>query len=63
MKITSAEVMPLSYATDDVPPRRRYFAVLKVATDEGVVGWGEAGDSFGHSSPMTVKALVEEKLQ
>ena len=63
MKITSVEAIPLSYATDDLPPRRRSFVILKVTTDEGVVGWGEAGDSFGHSSPMTAKALVEEKVQ
>ena len=55
MKINSVEVIPLSYATDDVPPRRRYFAVVKVTTDDGIVGWGEAGDSFGHSSPITVR--------
>ena len=63
MEIDRVEVIPLSYATDDVPPRRRYFAVVKVTTDEGVVGWGEAGDSFGHSTPMTLKALMEEKIQ
>ena len=63
MKICKVEVFPLSYGTDDFPPRRRYFVVLKLTTDEGIVGWGEASDCYGHSSPMTVKALIEEKLQ
>ena len=63
MKIARVEAIPLSYPTDDVPPRRRYFAILKITTDDGLIGWGEAGDGFGHSSPMTVKALVEEKIQ
>ncbi len=63
MRIVGVEVIPLSYPTDDVPPRRRFCAVFKITTDEGVVGWGEAGDSFGHSSPVTLKALMKEKVQ
>ncbi len=63
MQIKKVEVIPLSLATDDVPPRRRYYAVFKLTTDDGLVGWGEATDSFGHSSPMTLKALVAEKVQ
>ena len=63
MKIKKVEVLPLSHRTDDVPPRQRFFAPFKVTTDEGLVGWGEASDSFGHSSPATLKALVEEKVQ
>ncbi len=63
MKITNVEVIPLSYYGDDEPPRQRFFAPFKITTDEGVVGWGEASDSFGHSSPMTLKALVQEKVQ
>lgn len=63
MKITNVEIFPLSYAIPDKPPRRRFFAVLKISTDEGVVGWGEASDCYGHSHPMTVKALFDEKLR
>jgi L-alanine-DL-glutamate epimerase-like enolase superfamily enzyme len=63
MKIAKVEVIPLSLPTDDVPPRRRFYCVIKLTTDEGLVGWGECTDSFGQSSPMTIKALVEEKVQ
>jgi L-alanine-DL-glutamate epimerase-like enolase superfamily enzyme len=63
VKITAVEIIPLSYSIADKPPRRRFFAVLKMSTDEGIVGWGEASDCYGHSHPLTVKALFEEKLQ
>jgi D-galactarolactone cycloisomerase len=63
VKIAKVELLPLSLRTDDVPPRQRFFAVMKLTTDTGLVGWGEATDSFGHSSPMTLRALVIEKVQ
>jgi L-alanine-DL-glutamate epimerase-like enolase superfamily enzyme len=63
MKIAKVEVIPLSMATDDVPPRRRVYCVIKLTTDDGLVGWGEATDNFGHSMPMAVKAVIEEKIQ
>jgi L-alanine-DL-glutamate epimerase-like enolase superfamily enzyme len=63
MKIKKVEVIPLSLPTDDVPPRRRYYCVIKISTDDGLVGWGECTDSFGHSSPLTIRALMQEKVQ
>jgi D-galactarolactone cycloisomerase len=63
MKIIDVEIVPLSYAIEDKPARRRYFAILKISTDEGVVGWGEASDCYGHSHPMIIKALFDEHLK
>ena len=63
MKIKDVQVIPLSYPIDDYPPRRRFFALLKMTTDEGVVGWGEASDCYGHHLAMTVKAYVDEQLR
>jgi len=63
MKIVKVESIPLSYATDDDPPTRRSFSVLKLVTDDGLVGWGEASDCYGHRHPLAVKALFEEDLQ
>lgn len=63
MKITDVEVFALGYPIDDVPPRMRSFALLKISTDEGVCGWGEASDSYGHANPLTVRALVEETFR
>ena len=63
MKITGVTVNPASYATDDKPPFRRSFAVLRLDTDEGITGWGEASDCYGHRYPLTLKALFEETVQ
>ena len=63
MKITDVTVITASYATDDDPPTRRSFAVLKVDTDEGIVGWGEASDCYGHRHPRMVQALFDEDLR
>jgi L-alanine-DL-glutamate epimerase-like enolase superfamily enzyme len=63
VKITGVTVIPASYATDDNPPFRRSFAVLRIDTDEGVTGWGEASDCYGHRYPLTIKALFEETVQ
>ena len=63
MKIQEIEVIPLSYSIDDHPPRVRSFALVKITTDEGVVGWGEASDCYGHTNPLTLKALVDETLR
>jgi L-alanine-DL-glutamate epimerase-like enolase superfamily enzyme len=63
VKITAVTVIPASYATDDNPPFRRSFAVIRVDTDEGVTGWGEASDCYGHRYPLTLKALFEETVQ
>lgn len=63
MEITGIDVIPASYPTGDDPPTRRSFAVIRVDTDEGLVGWGEASDCYGHRHPLTVRALVEEDLR
>jgi L-alanine-DL-glutamate epimerase-like enolase superfamily enzyme len=63
VKITAVTVIPASYATDDNPPFRRSFAVVRLDTDEGVTGWGEASDCYGHRYPLTLKALFEETVQ
>jgi D-galactarolactone cycloisomerase len=63
VKITAVTVIPASYATDDNPPFRRSFAVIRLDTDEGVTGWGEASDCYGHRYPLTLKALFEETVQ
>src|SRR6185503_13242801 len=63
MKIDNVEVIAANYRTDEKPPRVRSFALVKVTTSEGLVGWGEACDNFGHSTPLTLKAFFDEKLR
>jgi L-alanine-DL-glutamate epimerase-like enolase superfamily enzyme len=63
MKIEQIEVIPANYRTNENPQRVRSFALVKITTSDGVVGWGEASDSFGHATPLTLKAFVDEKLR
>ena len=50
MKITAVDPLELGYRKVD-PPMARNFAVVRVETDAGLVGWGEASTNWGHSYP------------
>src|SRR5919109_1844408 len=63
MKIRDIQVFPLGYVREHPTPFTRSFAVLKVTTDAGLLGWGEASDCFGHSNPLVVKQVVEEEFK
>lgn len=63
MQITSLEVFPLGYIREYPSIFARSFALVKVQTDAGLVGWGEASDCFGHSNPLVIRAIVEEELR
>ena len=52
MKITSVTPVPVSHAT---PYGARNYMFVKIETDEGLHGWGEAT-----SGPFAVAAMVEE---
>jgi len=66
MKITKIEAIPLKFSMDKpiwdaqhyIPARQTLL--VKVQTDEGIIGWGESA-SFG--GPMiTTKTVIEEEL-
>jgi L-alanine-DL-glutamate epimerase-like enolase superfamily enzyme len=40
MEITDIQVYPLGYLREYPSPFYRSFAVVKVETDSGVIGWG-----------------------
>jgi len=63
MKITDIEVFPLGYVREYPSAFVRSFALVKVHTDAGLVGWGEASDCFGHSDPLAIRQIVEEELK
>lgn len=46
MKITAVDPMALGYRKSD-PPMARNFAVVRVETDTGLVGRGEASTDWG----------------
>lgn len=62
MKITGVEVRCLGFQRT-VPSRfHRSYAITKVSTDEGVVGWGESSDGYGHSMAPAVKVVSEDEI-
>ena len=63
MKIADIQVYPLGYVREQPTPFTRSFALVKVTTDAGLHGWGEASDCFGHSNPLVIQQVVEEEMK
>ena len=61
MKITGITAISLGYTKVD-PEMNRSFALVKIDTDAGHVGWGEASSSYGHSYPTVVQTIVDDVL-
>ncbi len=61
MKIIDVSVRMLSHMKAQ-PPMRRTYAIVRVETDRGLVGWGEASTNYGHSYPTVIRAIVEDVL-
>jgi L-alanine-DL-glutamate epimerase-like enolase superfamily enzyme len=61
MKITKISTIPLGY-TKDAPPIPRSLVLVRVETDAGHVGFGEASTSYGHFYPSAVATLVDDIL-
>lgn len=59
MRITAVDPLALGYRKTD-PPMARNFAVVRVETDTGLVGWGEASTNWGHSYPTVFVAAVRD---
>jgi L-alanine-DL-glutamate epimerase-like enolase superfamily enzyme len=59
MKITAVDPLELGYRKVD-PPMARNFAVVRIETDAGIVGWGEASTNWGHSYPTVFSAAVRD---
>jgi D-galactarolactone cycloisomerase len=63
MHISHIDALPLGYIREYPSQFMRSFALVKVQTDEGLVGWGEASDCFGHSDPLVIRQIIEEELK
>ena len=61
MKITRITAISLGYTKVD-PEMYRSFSLVKIDTDAGHVGWGEASSSYGHSYPTVVQTIVDDVL-
>jgi L-alanine-DL-glutamate epimerase-like enolase superfamily enzyme len=59
VRITAIDPLCLGYRKVD-PPMARNFAVVRIETDAGLVGWGEASSNWGHSYPTVIAAAVRD---
>ena len=57
MRITSAEAVGFTFDHDREPLS---YCLMRVATDDGIVGWGEACDSFGMTYASVIEAAVAD---
>jgi L-alanine-DL-glutamate epimerase-like enolase superfamily enzyme len=61
MKIARVQTILLSHMKE-LPPMRRSYAVVRVETDDGLIGYGEASSNYGHSYPTVIRAIVDDVL-
>jgi L-alanine-DL-glutamate epimerase-like enolase superfamily enzyme len=61
MKITAIEAIPISYPEPNDNGAMRMTVLVRVSTDEGLVGWGEAIAMWPEAC-AAVKALIENGL-
>src|SRR5690606_9270659 len=59
MKISAVTPVTLGYRKSD-PPMSRSFALVRIDTDSGITGWGEASTNWGHSYPTVFAAAVTD---
>ncbi|MCU1672128.1 MAG: mandelate racemase [Frankiales bacterium] len=57
MKVVSVEAIPVAYPEPNDFDATRYLCLVKITTDDGVVGWGEAITQFPEANPA-VAALI-----
>ena len=58
MKITDVKSYVLMYVKKS-PALPRSFYLVKIETDAGIFGFGEASSAYGHNYPLVVKEIVE----
>jgi L-alanine-DL-glutamate epimerase-like enolase superfamily enzyme len=61
VKITDVQAIQLEYEKD-FPKLLRSFALIRIKTDSGIVGYGEASSSYGHFYPSIVAAIIDEVI-
>lgn len=58
MKIAKVEPIPVAYPEPNDFNATRYLCLVKVTTDDGIVGWGESITQFPEANPA-VAAIIE----
>jgi L-alanine-DL-glutamate epimerase-like enolase superfamily enzyme len=57
MAVRSVEAIPIGYPETNDAGRTRYVCLVRVTTDDGVVGWGEAVTLFEEAT-RAVQVLI-----
>lgn len=60
MRITSVEAIPVTHVDHRGVPFNLLF--VRIKNSDGILGFGEACDSFGCNYPLSVKAVIDEAL-
>ena len=58
MKITSVEPIPVAYPEPNDFNATRYLCLVKITTDEGLVGWGESITQFPEANPAAAAVIA-----
>ncbi len=58
MKITSVQPIPVAYPEPNDFNATRYLCLVKITTDEGLVGWGESITQFPEANPATAAVIA-----
>jgi len=58
MKIAKVEPIPVAYPEPNDYDATRYLCLVKITTDEGVVGWGESITQFPEANPATAAIIT-----
>lgn len=58
MKIASVEPIPVAYPEPNDFNATRYLCLVKITTDDGLVGWGESITQFPEANPATAAVIA-----
>ena len=58
MRITSVEPIPVAYPEPNDFNATRYLCLVRITTDEGLVGWGESITQFPEANPATAAVIA-----
>ena len=58
MKIASIEHIPVAYSEPHDFYATRYLCLVKITTDDGVVGWGESITQFPEANPAVASLIT-----
>ena len=63
MKITDVKVFPLTVVHEKILEGSLSYAIVKIQTDEDIVGYGEISDSYACTYPSLMKEVMDQVLK